>query len=55
MLRNMWGGVGWDVMTGVALEHMGDATQHGVGCDDSCCTGAHGPCYAARGVRSGWM
>ena len=27
MLRNSWGGVGWDVLTFVAHEHMFDATQ----------------------------
>ena len=28
MLRNMWGGLGWDVVTCGALEHMVDAMQH---------------------------
>ena len=37
-----WGGVGWDVITFVAHEHMFDATQQlglgGVGCDNIRCT-----------------
>ena len=53
MLRN----TGWDVMTGVSLEHMVHATPHvgcgGVGCDDMCCTWTHGRCYATRGVGRG--
>ena len=36
MLCSMRGGVGWDVMTCVALEHMEDATQH-VGWDVMTC------------------
>ena len=39
-----WGGVGWDVLTFVAHEHMFDATQQlglgwgGMGCVNICCT-----------------
>ena len=39
MLRNSWGwgGVGWDVLTFVAHEHMFDATQQlGLGWDGMC-------------------
>ena len=63
MLRNSWGwgGVGWDVLTFVAHEHMFDATQQlglgwgGMGCVNIRCTWTHVWCYATVGVLAGML
>ena len=51
LLRNImgWGGVGWGMITFLALAHMVAATQHQLSCT---CT--HGRCYATSWDGVGW-
>ena len=51
VLRNImgWGGVGWGMITFLALAHMVAATQHQLSCT---CT--HGRCYATSWDGVGW-
>ena len=51
LLRNImgWGGVGWGMITFLALAHMVGATQHHLSCT---CT--HGRCYATSWDGVGW-